>query len=195
MMAQLVVPILVSAVAVWFYSALAWMVMGHHAADTQQAPDEDALMAAIRTLGIGPGTYGFPRPATKAECRDPKFMEKWKAGPTGLLNVWGPMSMGRNMALSFGLYLLVSVGVAYIGSAAFAPGAPFGRVMQALGTAGVMAYVIAALPHAIWFQTRRQAVLSCAFDGLVQGLITGAIFAWMWPAATAVVDPAGAVAL
>lgn len=185
MLLDLTVPILVSAAAVWVYSALAWMVMGHHAADMVGAPDEDALIAAVRGLGLRPDAYSFPHPRSKAECKDPKFMEKWKSGPAGVLHVWGPVNMGRNMALSFVVYLMVSLLVGYIGANAIPRGAGFGHVLQVLGTAGVLAYVFGSLPHAIWFQARRQAVVSCAFDGVVQGLITGAVFGWLWPAAAA----------
>ncbi|MCC6677547.1 MAG: hypothetical protein IT436_10420 [Phycisphaerales bacterium] len=183
MLVSLVVPIVVSAAAVWVYSALAWMVMGHHAGDMEGAPDEDALMAAIRGLGIRPGVYGFPRPKSKADCKDPKFMEKWKTGPSGMLNVWGPMSMGRNMALSFVVYLLVSLLVGYIGAVAIGRGAAFSHVLRVLGTAGILGYVFGALPNAIWFQAKGRAVLTCAFDGVVQGLITGLVFAALWPTA------------
>lgn len=182
LMADLWLPILVSAAAVWVYSALAWMVLPHHAQDMQRAPDEDALIAAVRGLGLRPGTYGFPECKSRAERSDPKFIEKWKSGPSGLLRVWSPVNMGRNMLLSLVVYALVSVGVAYIGATALPRGDTFLHVLRVLGTAGIMAYLFGSLPNAIWFQTPRPAVISCAVDAIIQGLITGAIFAWLWPA-------------
>lgn len=180
---QLWLPILLAAVAVWIYSAVAWMVLPHHTNDQRGLPDEDAALDAIRALGVPPGNYGFPRPANKAACKDPAFVEKWKRGPAGTLNIWPEFNMGRNMVLSFIVYLLISTLIAYLGAAALTPGTSFGKVFQVLGVAGILAYTTSGLTNAIWFQASRNAVLSNAFDGIVSGLITGAIFASLWPGA------------
>lgn len=185
LLAALWLPILVAGAAVWFYGAIAWMVLPHHANDWKGAPDENALVAAIRQLGLQPGTYGFPHCTTKAEKNSPEFQKKWKEGPSGVLNVWNPnINMGKNMALTFLFNLAVSFLIAYVGSVAISRGATFGHVMQVLGTVGVLAYSAASIPNAIWFQTPKNAIVSCLIDGVVSGLITGAVFAALWPKAT-----------
>ena len=56
-----------------------------------------------------------------------------------------------------------------------------------------MAYVLGSFPHAIWFGRSGCNVLMDLFDNLVLGLITGLIFAWLWPAAAAVLPVVPAV--
>lgn len=187
-------PILVSAAAVWVYSAISWMMLPHHRKDHVGLPDEDRFLAMLRELNLPPATYSFPHCGDHRQAKDPAFMEKWKTGPAGMLNVWRPnVSMGANMIKTFAVLLLISAMAAYLGWAAMGPGAPFGKVMQLLATAGVLAFTTASLPTAIWFQTSRNAVISCIIDGVVQGLILGAVFAWLWPklAAAPVVTPMG----
>lgn len=176
------IPILASAAAVWVASALMWMVMPHHRKDMRKLPDEDAFMAQVRAAGILPGGYAFPHCPSHADGQKPEFKRKWEEGPAGYLSVWGKMNMGKNMGLTFLVYLVAGLLIAYLGWSALPhDGAGFGQVMQVIGTAGVLAYCTAFLPNAIWFQMPRNALLSNLFDGLVYGLITGAIFGALWP--------------
>jgi hypothetical protein len=175
------IPILASAAAVWFVSALCWMAIGHHNKDTATMPGEQEFVDTVKRLNIPPGNYGFPD-FKKCKEQSKGSKGKWPEGPMGLLRVWGPVSMGTNMALTFGSFLLVSVVVAYLGWAALKhTGETFGHVMQVLGTAGVLAYCFSSLPNDIWFQKSKRAMLMNFIDGVAFGLVTGAVFAWLWP--------------
>jgi hypothetical protein len=175
-------PILLSAVAVWFWSFLSWAILPLHKKDWENLPNEDAFGASVRPLNIAPGVYGFPHCADNKQRNDPAFQEKWKAGPVGLLHLWNPNpSMGANMIVTFGVYLVVSCLIAYAGHAAI-PHASHAKAMQVVGTMGILAYSFAFLPNMVWFQGGKRAMLTAVFDGLVQGLATGAIFAALWPA-------------
>lgn len=174
--------ILLSALAAWVWSFLSWAVLNIHCNDFVGLPDEDGFTAAMRSLNIAPGVYGFPHPRDHKEGRSPEFMAKWKAGPLGLLHVWSPkFNMPRNMLLTLLVYVVASCLAAYVGHLALPRGSGFAKVFQLLGTVGVLAYSFAFLPNMIWFQGRpRTAILNVA-DGVVQGLATGAVFAAMWP--------------
>lgn len=189
-------PILVSAALVWFASCLAWMLIGHHKKDWKGIPKEDEFIAAIKRMGIPAGTYGFPEFRRCEGLSQEEKKAKWEEmqkNPMGLLRVWGPINMGRNMVLTFLVYLMVSVLVAYLGWNALPhPGVSvaaltatvrpdFGKVMQVLGTAGILAYCFASLPNDIWFQRSGREVVTNLIDGVVFGLITGAVFGWLWP--------------
>lgn len=181
-LAQLWLPILLAAVAVWFWNFLSWSILPIHRNDFGGLPNEDAVMSSLRGLNIPPGAYIFPHAKSNAECKTPEFQEKWKAGPAGMLNVWPSHSkMGGKMIASFGVCVLVSVLVGYLGAAALQKGTGFAKVMQVLGTAGVLAYTMGGLCQAIWFNATRSAKLAMIIDGLVTGLGTGAIFAAFWP--------------
>lgn len=183
MLAQLWLPILIAAVAVWFWNFLSWSILPIHRNDFAGLPNEDAVMSSLRGMNIAPGAYIFPRAKTTSECKTPEFQARWKSGPAGILNIWPASSaMGGKMIASFVVYLIVSVLIAYIGHHAFAAtGVPFVKVFQILGTAGVLAYTFAALPTLIWFNGSSSAKTAMLIDGLVTGLGTGAIFAAFWP--------------
>lgn len=175
-------PMVLSALAVWFWSFLSWAILPLHKKDWRVLPSEGAFATALKPLNIAPGVYGFPHCADNKQRRDPAFEAKWKAGPVGLLYMWNPSpSMGANMIASFALYIVMSFLIAYAGYAAI-PHASHAKAMQVIGAIAVLAYSFAFLPNMIWFQGEKRAMATAVFDGLVQGLATGAIFAAMWPA-------------
>jgi len=175
-------PMVLSAAAVWFWSFLSWAVLPLHKNDWKPLPGEDAFAGAVRPLNIPPGVYGFPHCGSHKKRNDPAFMEKWKAGPVGILNVWKPNpSMGANMLVTFLIYLMVSFLIAYVGYSSL-PHASHSKAFQITGTMGILAYTFAFLPNMVWFQSSKSAMVMGVFDGLVQGLATGAIFAALWPA-------------
>lgn len=181
MLLSLWLPIALSAVAVWIASAIAWTVLPHHSGDMKGLPDENAFIAALRQLGIPPGRYGFPHCGSHKAGKDPEFQKKWKEGPAGELTVWRQVNMGRNLLLTFLVHLLISFFVGYIASASLARGASFGEVFQIAATAGVLGHAFGHLPNGIWFQHGRNAMIACLADGVAYGLITGAVFALLWP--------------
>lgn len=170
-----------AAVGVWIASALAWMLVGHHAKDWNKLPDEDRSLDTLRSLALPPGVYGFPFMHSHKECSTPAGQEKWAKGPTGLIRVWGPTNMAKNMVFTFLTFLLVSCLIGYLGSACLPRGTGFMQVFRVLGTAGVLSYCFAFLPGDIWFQNKPRATLMCMIDGVVFGLITGAVFGLLWP--------------
>lgn len=199
-------PILLSGVGVWIASFIAWMAIGHHKKDRDAIPGgrEQEFMDTLTRMGIGPGNYGFPDFCQHDALPRKERMEKMKAlydrRPMGVLRVWGEMNMGVNMAVTFMFYLFTSAVIGYLGWAALPHGSPtatlpgvgtvtatalggvsFGKVFQVCGTAGILAYCFASVPNDIWFQLKRRAMVMNWIDGIVFGLLTGAIFAWLWP--------------
>lgn len=189
-------PIIACTGAVWVASCLAWMVVGHHKKDWKSIPNEAEFIQTVKNMGIEPGNYGFPefRRCDGMSKEQKKAMwEQMQHNPMGLMRVWAPISMGRNMVLTLLVYLTVSTLVGYLGWNALPHGTvavadlgvatrpAFGKVMQVLGTAGVLAYCFASLPNDIWFQKSRREVVTNLVDGVVFGLITGAMFGWLWP--------------
>jgi hypothetical protein len=175
--------ILLSAAAAWFWAFLSWAALNLHGKDFDKLPDEERFTAALRDMGIPIGRYYFPH-MERSECGTPAGKEKMARGPLGLLHVWNPkFSMPRNMILSYLVCVAVSFLMAYVGSLTLAPGAGFAKVMQVMGTIGVLAYAFAFLPNMIWFQGKGRVAALCVMDGVIQGLAVGAVFAAMWPKA------------
>ena len=79
--------------------------------------------------------------------------------------------------------LLTSISL-YLAGMVLKPGEDPWFVFRFVGTAGVLTYGTANILNGIWFGRKMVADIA---DGIAYGLITGAIFALLWPAATVVV--------
>jgi hypothetical protein len=181
-LAGLWLPILVSAIAVFFASFLAWVVIGHHHPDWNELPDEGDVMGYIQKSGIKPGLYLFPMLRSKQQMVDPGKQERMESGPWGTMNIMARQaSMGRNLMQTFTFYLVTSVFIAYLGTLALDPGADFSKVFQVTGTAGILAYAFGSIPNAIWFGSHLRPALMDVIDGICFGLVTGAVFGFLWP--------------
>jgi hypothetical protein len=182
-MLALWLPILLSGVALFFASWLAWMMLPHHKKEWTGLANEDAVMDAIRNAGVGAGQYVFPYAECSADMGSQAFKAKVQAGPNGSLVVWSrPCSMGKNMALTLLFFLVVSFTIAYLAAMVIPPIEDGWFVFRFVGTAGVLVYAPANILNGIWFGRK---LLGDILDGIVYGLITGAIFAALWPAAIA----------
>lgn len=182
---QMWIPIVASGAAVWFYSFFSWAMSPIHKGDfvNLTGPKNRDVMDFIARSGLKPGNYGYGLFADHKEANKPENKARWGAEPMGQFSVWARPNMGANMAFTFLFYCLVSVFVAYLGHETLGGAATFGRKFQICGTAGVLAYSFAFVPGSIWFQAGRNSIISHVFDGVMQGLITGAMFAWLWRAA------------
>src|SRR5262250_3198234 len=80
-------PIVLSAVVVFIASSIIHMVLPYHRSDYTRLPDEAGVLAALRNLGVGPGDYVFPKPESPKAMKDAAFLEKWKAGPIGMMTI------------------------------------------------------------------------------------------------------------
>jgi hypothetical protein len=88
---------------------------------------------------------------------------------------------GSKLVATFIVYLVVSTLIAYLTRVALPGAAPFAKVFQVAATAGILAYCFSFIPNAVWFGSYTRTIVATFIDGIVYGLITGAIFAWRWP--------------
>jgi len=179
---ELWLPILVTSVVMFFVGFIAWTVSPHHKKDWVKLPNEDDIQKTVRSGNIKPGQYIFPHCADWSELKDPEKKARYEAGPHGTVTVWaGPPAMGKSMALTFFYQVVVSVFIGYLTSLALGASAEFSKVFQVAGTAGILAHCFASIPNAIWFCKPLRAIMTDLIDGVIYGLLTGVIFAWLWP--------------
>jgi hypothetical protein len=95
-------------------------------------------------------------------------------------------NFARNLILTFVFYVIVGLFVGYITANARAAGAAFLPVFQVAGATGVLAYCAGSIPNAIFFGKPARFVFTEFVDGVVYGLLTGVVFALLWPAAAMV---------
>jgi len=180
-LAHLWLPILVSAAIVFVLSAVSHMLAPWRRTEFHHVPETATVQAALR--GLPPGLYLFPAAEDPRERMTAAWMEKWAAGPSGWLTLvpGGPISMGRNLVLSFLVYLAVSVLAAYAAGHALGWGAHYRAVFRVVGTITFLAYATGTSFQSIWYARPWRVWLADAFDALVFGLFTAGVFGWLWP--------------
>ncbi|MEN1680626.1 MAG: hypothetical protein AAGJ46_13640 [Planctomycetota bacterium] len=170
---ELWLPILLAGLAVHIACTIAWTAMPHHKPEWRPMDQQTDLIAWLKEKGAAPGQYIFPHHET-AEKPD---------GCQGMMVLWSqPPNMGANIGLTVAHSFAVSFVIGYLASLGVPAGAKFMEVFQFVTTAGILTHVFCGLPNVIWF---RRKILMDVIDGLVYALITGAIFAALWPAASA----------
>jgi hypothetical protein len=176
-------PILLSAAIVFVASSVIHMASPWHRSDYPRVPNEEGLRAALRPLAIPPGDYMVPRPTSREELRDPKFIEKVNQGPNLVLTVLpnGPWSMGRNLGLWFLYTAVVSLFAAYIASRALPPGAEYLHVFRFVGATAFLGYAAALWQMSIWYRRAWSTTVKATVDGLIYALLTAGVFGWLWP--------------
>jgi hypothetical protein len=180
--AELWQPILLSAVLVFVASAFAHMVLPHHKTEWSAAPSTEALQALLRDAP--PGQYAFPTAPNPKERGSAEWMKKWAEGPSGWLTVVprGPMRMGRYLALSFLLNLVISFFTGYVAWRAFGGSAPHYRaVFRLVSSVGFMTYALAPAYDSIWYGRPWRTWLFGAADSVLYALVMGGAFGWLWP--------------
>ncbi|MGI9325903.1 MAG: hypothetical protein ACR2PZ_11835 [Pseudomonadales bacterium] len=174
-------PIVLSAVAVFFASSLVWMVVQYHNSDWSKLPDEEATRAALK--GVAPGQYSVPYAASNEARKSAEWQEKCQQGPTAMLVVLpaGLPAMGKQLGQWFIYCLIISFLVAYVTSTTVPAGADYLLVFRIAGTVGVLAYAGAAAQGSIWFGHTWSRTVKDIIDGLIYGLLTAGVFGWLWP--------------
>lgn len=184
-------PIVASAVACFFASFVLWAASPWHKPDIKPVPDMDAADRALASLNLAPGFYYLPSTHDCKEMKSEAFQERYKRGPWASINVIPKQpNMGKNMGLTFTLFLVVSFLIAYLCANVLAPGTEYLRVFQIAGTAGILAYTFGGMPNAIWFGKPRGWILRDVVDSVIYGLITAGMFGWLWPHAAGLALPA-----
>lgn len=179
---ELWLPILLAGLAVHVASTLAWMVLPHHKPEWQKCGAEDELIDLFESKGVAAGQYLFPFAREPSEMQAEEY--KQKVGKCrGTLILWpSPPNMGANIGLTVAHFMAASFVVGYLASLGVDRGARFLEVFQFATTAGVLTHVFCGLPQVIWFRRR---VAMEVLDGVAYALITGLVFAALWPAASA----------
>ena len=145
-------PILLSAVIIFFASFVMHMVLTYHRSDYRNLPDEDRVTDALRSAGATRGpAYFFPY-CSFEEMKSAPMIEKMKRGPVGFLTVLpsGPPAMGKNLVQWFLYCVVISLFAAYLSGRTLAPGAAFFEVFRVVGVAALLGYGAAHIQESIW---------------------------------------------
>lgn len=178
-------PILLSAVAVFVVSSLVHMALPIHKGDMKKLPGEEAVLAALRAQGVEAGAYMFPCAGSMKEMGTPEMLAKLNQGPVGNMVVLprGAWSMGKSLGQWFVLSLVIGALSGYLAGITLGPGASAMTVFRLTSTAALLAYGFSHVQDSIWKGLSWRISSKFFLDGLAYALATGAVFAWLWPAA------------
>jgi len=182
LLAALWLPIVLSAVIIFVASSIMHMLLPYHRSDYGQLPDEDKAMSGLRGAGLKRGLYIFPY-CTHKDMKSPAVVEKYKAGPVGMMIVFptGQPFMPKFLGLWFGYCLLVGFFVAYLAAHTIAPGTYYLSVFRVVGTAAFLSFGLGPLANVIWKGYPWGFVLKEVIDGLIYALLMAGTFGWLWP--------------
>lgn len=183
---QLWLPIVVSAVIVFFASSVLWMALPLHKKDYSTPPNEEAVLSLLREHSFTPGQYFLPW-CGGGDMKDPAFQAKMKAGPWAMLTVMSQApSFGRCLGQWFASQLVIASLIAYPAAAAIQMGSaapPYLRVFQIVGSIALLAHCGMAGHNSIWRGVPWRITFTQLFDGVIYALLTAGTFAWLWPRA------------
>lgn len=180
MVASLLIPVLLSAVALFFASFLSWMVFQLHRSDWIKIEQEDEFLDALRGLNLGRGSYMFPGCKTPEEMKSESYQQKWEQGPRGIITLFDKVNMGRNLGLTFLYFLVISFALVCLAALVLSPGAEFTVVFRFFALAALLTFLSAIVQHAIWFHNR---ITGHIIESILYAVIVGLIFGSFWPAA------------
>lgn len=180
---SLLLPILLSAVAVFIVSSIIHMLLPYHRKDFSPIPAEAQVMDALRPFNLPPGEYVMPAPPRGGDFKAPEYVEKLNRGPVAFLNIMpnGPFNMVPQLALWFLYSVVVSIFAAYIAGRALEPGSSYLEVFRFAGATAFAGYGLGLWQNSIWYRRSWTTTLKSNFDALIYALVTAGIFGWLWP--------------
>jgi hypothetical protein len=174
-------PIVLSAVVVFVLSAASHMVLPWRRNEWGRITEFGPLQGAVR--GLAPGLYAFPAAPDQRQQLSKEWMARWAQGPSGWLTLAapGPISMGRNMALSLLVFLAVATVDAYLAFHALGYAPHRRAVLRLVSAVSFMAFALGPIFNSIWYSRPWRAYLSDVVDAILFSAATGGIFALLWP--------------
>jgi hypothetical protein len=181
--AELWIPILVSAVLIFVASSLIHMVFKWHNSEYRKLSNEDAVRSAMRAGSPAPGQYVIPHCADMKAMGTPEMQQKFIEGPIAFVTVrpLGPPKMGGALGLWFVYVLGVCAIAAYVAFKVLPEGATFYGVARVVGSLSFLAYVGGSVQMGIWMGKPWSSVAKDALDGIIYAAIAGSIFGCFWP--------------
>jgi hypothetical protein len=183
-LAQLWLPILLSAVFVFIASSILHMVLKFwHMPDCKPFSNQDEIGAAMRKGNADAGMYMLPY-CTPETMKKPETKEMFVTGPVGMvvLRPAGPMNIGAYLGQWFVYCVVISFLSAFLAWHVLGNGTPFSHVFHIVTLAAFLGYAMGAPPNSIWWGFPWVITIKHVIDGVIYALITGATFGWLWPA-------------
>lgn len=184
-LAQLWLPIILSAAGVFFASFFVHMLLKWHNSDYRKLPNEDEVRAALKSSADAPAMYFLPHVLDHKAVSLPENQQKFAEGPIALITIRprGRPSMGYYLVRWFVLTLFISAIAGYLASRTVPAGASFLAVCRPTSIVAFMAYGMGSIIDGIWSSKPWGTVAKDLGDAALYAVVTACVFAALWPAA------------
>jgi hypothetical protein len=184
--AQLWLPIVVSAVLIFIASSLIHMVIQWHKSDYNKLANEDDVRAALRAANASPQQYVVPYCPGMKDMQAPEMQKKFTEGPIAFITFRPPgvPKMGGALGSWFAYTLVISAIAAYVAHKTLTPMGPDVHFLQVCRVASAIAFVAfggGSVQQGIWMGKPWASVAKELLDAAIYAAITGVTFAWLWP--------------
>lgn len=181
--AELWIPIVVSAVLIFIASSLVHMVFKWHNSEYHKLSNEDAVRAALRAGNPQPAQYAVPHCADMKDLATPEMQQKFVEGPIAWITVRpsGPPKMGGALGAWFVYLLFINLIAAYVAQRSLQEPATFNQVARVVGSISLLAYAGGSVQMGIWMGKPWSSVMKDILDAVIYAVIAGAVFGWLWP--------------
>lgn len=176
---ELWLPILVSAVAVWIASAIIWMALPWHKSDVKKLDREEAVLDALGKVPTGQYVVPHVEDWQNVPAEVNERLER--SSPAFVTIMEWPPKMGRQLTIWLLHLIVVSIFVAYVTGRALEAGAGFLEVWQIAGSVAIIAHGAGTFVESIFWGRPWSTTFRNAIDAIIYGLLTGAVFGWLWP--------------
>ena len=182
--AQLWLPILVTAVLIFIASSLIHMVFKWHNSDYRKLGNEDEVRAAVRAGSPAPGQYVIPHCMDMKDMAGETMQQKFREGPVALLTVKasGMPNMGKALGSWFVYCVAVAAFAAILAMGAFPAGQQYAHnAGHLVGMVSFLTYFGGSPQMSIWMGKPWSASGKDLLDSLIFGTISALTFMWLWP--------------
>jgi hypothetical protein len=182
-LAQLWLPIVLSAVFVFIVSSIVHMALKFwHSPDYGGFSNEEEVGTVIRKGNASAGMYILPY-CKPDKMKDPVMQERFRQGPVGLvvLRTPGMMNMGGFLGQWFAFCLVISLLAALLGVHTMGIGTPYKHVFGVIGLSTFLAYGLGTVPNAVWWGHPWKSQVKHLVDGALYAAVTAGTFGWLWP--------------
>lgn len=177
-------PILLTAIGVFFASSLIHMVFKWHNSEYRALPNEDEVRNALGSVKLNPGLYSTPHCTDMKEIQTDAMQQKFRDGPVALITIRAPgaPTMGKYLLQWFILNLVIAALAGVLALQAYGINTNAHAAGHFVGLFSMIAYACGSVQESIWMGRPWSATFKNILDAFIYGAVSAVIFWQFWPA-------------
>ncbi|MBR7799453.1 hypothetical protein [Undibacterium fentianense] len=176
-------PILLTAVGVFFASSLIHMVFKWHNSEYRPLPNDEDVRQALAPIKNEPGMYATPHCPDMKDMQTEAVQQKFRDGPVALITVRKPgaPTMGRYLLQWFALNLSVAALGGLLALQTMGLYANPHYAGHFIGLFTMIVYACGSIQESIWMGRPWSATFKNILDSLIYGVVSALVFWQFWP--------------